>query len=363
MFSYKVYKSFSDELELLWNDLIKKSQHTVYQTFHINKIWYNSIGTRYNSSDLLIFVFFNSNRIVAIAPMILHTKFKIIKQLNFLGDGIFDYQMIICQNKNKLNLNEYVFNSIKSHVKVDMILMSNIPGFFKKNNINYNLYMRLNSVHKILMLDLPDSYETFFNRLKSSIRGDSRRQRNKIKNYGEPEYKIVKNGNKYFLNKLINFKRIRYKDTNVYDIFNIPGYADFFKNLYYSKSFKFIHSSTLNIGDESISFHLGFIYLDKYYYFFPSFNQEKWGRYSPSRLHMLDIINEAISKKIKTFDFTVGNERYKKYFADNSSVIYNYEQAISILGHLYLFSLKYFYKLKNTLFKNKILKFFVLKIR
>ena len=363
MFSYKVYKCFNDELESLWNDLLNKSNHTVYQTFGINKIWYNTIGRRSKNIDLSIFVFFDSARIVAIAPMLIKTKFKFISQLNFLGEGIFDYQMIVNENNIKNNLNDFIFNSIKSNSKIDLIFMSNVPGFLKENSIDYKLHMKLNRVNKILMLELPDSYEIFFDKLKSSIRGDSKRQIKKIKKFGDSKYKIINQDDKFFIDKLISFKRIRYKNTNVYDIFNIPGYFDFFQDMFKSKNFKFTHCSTLNIGNEPISFHLGFVYQNKYYYYFPSFNQEKWGKYSPSRLHMLNLIEEAISNKINVFDFTIGNEKYKKYFANMSSETYNYELGVSVLGKLYLVTLKLLNVFKTVFFKIKFLKYILLKIK
>ena len=58
MYKYKIHNFFNTYLENNWNYLIDNSvHHTFYQNYDINKIWFNTIGSKLKNHKLLIFEF------------------------------------------------------------------------------------------------------------------------------------------------------------------------------------------------------------------------------------------------------------------------------------------------------------------
>ena len=361
MFNYKIVKSFDKNLESNWNSLISNSNHTFFQKYELNKLWYNLIGSKIKSSKLLIFEFYYYNKITAIAPLILIKKNYFFNEIVFLGQGLFDYQLIINSDSSNTKLQKFIFKTIKSHDSIDIISLSNIPNFFENNNLEYSRYLDFVSEEVVSMATLPNSFDSYFNSLKTSVRGDSRRQSKKLNNLGKLSYEVIKEQQEMFLDNLIHYKRMRYKKTLVRDLFNNSDYITFFKELINSKLRNNIHCSVLNIDDVSISYHLGFYYNSKYYYFMPSFVEKEWGKYSPSRVHMLKIIEESISNKLSIFDFTIGNENYKKYFTDKRNKVRNYSAYISINGYFFKIINPIYIFLKNIIMKFKIIRKFLFK--
>lgn len=355
MYKYKIHNFFNTNLENNWNYLIDNSiHHTFYQNYEINKIWFNTIGSKLKNHKLLIFEFYLKDQIIAIAPLI-RLENKILNKIVFIGSGLFDYQNIIFTEHNN-QLFDFIFKTINSSKNVDLISLTNVPDFINPKDFIYTKYLKLNSSNNVSMAILPSSYETYFDSLKTSVRGDCRRQTRKISELGKLKYNTVLKNNQDFLEKLIFFKRKRYADTLVRDIFENENYLNFFKELVNSKIKNFVHCSTLSLDNNPISFHLGFHYNKKYYYYFPSFDQDNWGKFSPSRLHLLKIIEESIYKNTKEFDFTIGNENYKKYFINYNSKINNYLLAVSFKGKLFELINPILIMIKENLLKKTFIK-------
>ena len=64
----------------------------------------------------------------------------------------------------------------------------------------------------------------------------------------------------------------------------------------------------------------------------------KLKRYSPGRLLISSLIKFSISKELKIFDFTLGDENYKVSWSNKESALYNHAQLNSLNG-LYFFLL------------------------
>ena len=354
MYKVRIYNEFNNDLKDLWDSLINKSEHTFYQTYEINSHWYKTIGSKLSGSKLKIFVFYKNSNIVSIAPLIIRLNSTYINELNFLGYKLFDYLMIIRIN-NDINLDKFMFNQFKQLKGVDIIKLSNIPQFFTNFNNDYSSHINYNSKNKVLMSELPEKYELYFSNLKTSLRGDIRRQKKKIFNEGKISYDIINHDNHdHFIDNLVFYKKKRYNKTGVKDIFKSnENYLIFLKKLKDSVICDNIHCSTLSIDNSPISFHIGFTYNNKYYYYMPSFCEDKWGKFSPSRLHLLEIINDCIDKKIPLFDFTIGDENYKKYFTNKVSYINNYRISLSFIGLLYFLVFDFLKKIKSKLYNFK----------
>ena len=69
-------------------------------------------------------------------------------------------------------------------------------------------------------------------------------------------------------------------------------------------------------------------------------NLRDLSKYSPGRLLISLLIKWSISKKIDIFDFTLGDENYKKSWCNNESQLYNYLYLNSFKGFFLFILLK-----------------------
>tara|TARA_Y100000766_G_C18895055_1_gene600491 strand:+ start:477 stop:1547 length:1071 start_codon:yes stop_codon:yes gene_type:complete len=345
--NFIIHNKFSDELELLWKKILETSDHTFFQTFMINKIWSGKIGKNLKNSELKIITFFYGKKIIAIAPLILYKNPFQLNELVFLGHHLFDYLMIINDKENNNEHFKFIFHTIKNLNKVDIINFSNVPQFHQTGINHYKNYLNYYTKNNVYMSKLPVNKDQYFSKLKTSLRGDIRRQIRKLSNQGKISYNLIKKQDYFnFLKNLIYFKKLRYKKTNVKDTLN-KDYIDFFYDLIKIYDTDYFHCSSLDVDDISISFHLGFRYQKKYYYYMPSFNQLGWGKFSPSRLHLLEIIYENIESNLDYVDFTIGDEGYKKYFTNTREFVYNFRHGPTLRGKFYIIIFQFLKNIKK----------------
>ena len=76
----------------------------------------------------------------------------------------------------------------------------------------------------------------------------------------------------------------------------------------------------------------GIIYKNRFNYLLLSMKEGNLDRYSPGRLLIALLIRWSISKKLEVFDFTLGDEGYKKSWSNKNSYLFNYVESKSLNG-------------------------------
>jgi CelD/BcsL family acetyltransferase involved in cellulose biosynthesis len=85
-----------------------------------------------------------------------------------------------------------------------------------------------------------------------------------------------------------------------------------------------LHFSEILLDDKPISWHLGFMYKRRFYYYMPVFLNE-FGCYSPGKIHLYFLMEEAYRQGVVVFDFLRGIEGYKKEWANAEDALYCYQ--------------------------------------
>ena len=154
-----------------------------------------------------------------------------------------------------------------------------------------------------------------------------------LKKEGKLEFIVAKNSKERisFLDVLINQKNISLKKINA-KLFNQDD-LNFYKNFekYSNKKYQ-TQISAIKLDGEFIAMHWGMFDKIYYYYLLPSMKEDNLKKFSPGKLLLSMLIKLSISKKIKTFDFGLGEESYKSKWTNNSKNIYNYIKLNKIKG-------------------------------
>lgn len=167
--------------------------------------------------------------------------------------------------------------------------------------------------------------ENFLQSLKTSLRGDIRRQIRRISELGPlilHHYNTVDEA----LNILPQFLKLH--SDRWPGAYKAPG---FHKNLIvYGLKSGIMHFTSLKSGDRTLSYHLGFTYSKTCYYYMPVIDPE-YENLSPGKVHLFKLVERAIAERNKIFDHLRGDENYKEGWTNRVQSLYKFSyQNISL---------------------------------
>ena len=339
IFTLKTFNEFNKDASAIWQSVEKKSNYYLFQKFKWLSFWHEKVGSKLPIYPNIVAVF-ESHKPIAIFPFGIRKSYG-ARVLEFMGSSQCDYNtpLIIDEFSDHSNVKK-IWNQTKKHLpKHDIILFDKMPdrindkkNFLIKNISCDHIYNSYNAI-------LPNTWEKYYKTIPAKVRNDSRRQIKRLTKKGNLKFKTYKNIKDYdlFVNKMIEQKRKRYKTTGAVDIFSKEAIRSFYKEIiepFYDE--KIIHLSVLQLDNEIIATHWGLTSNNRFYFIFPTYEAGKWGKYSPGRILQEELIKWSIRNKFKIFDFTIGNESYKKIWTNDVIKIFFYIKLNSIRGLLFI---------------------------
>jgi CelD/BcsL family acetyltransferase involved in cellulose biosynthesis len=185
---------------------------------------------------------------------------------------------------------------------------------------------------------LTDDWEKFYAaKRSSSTRKRERRQLKHLAEHGEVRFVDVQEPNDIArtLDELIAQKSRAFARMGVENIFARPGYREFFLDVATDHAVGALtHVSRLDVGTTSAAANLGLTFRDSYYLVLSSYHDGELARFGPGRAHLHELMRHAIERGFSRFDFTVGDEGYKRDWSDTELRLYDYLAAETPRGWL-----------------------------
>ena len=352
-----IYNEFNSNLQAIWEKLEILSNVYVFQKYSWCKYWYEIFQQKYEPNIVVVF----KNEIpLAIFPLCINNS-GYVKKLQFIGGEQADYLSPIFEPDYIMPVGKWNEILKKLKPKYDIVLFYKIPEHikFKQNYFINTISAKKNG--SSFGIILPENISQYENSLKSKFKNDNRRNLRRLKENGEISFKIISTEN----NNLIDFKNNiaialeqksrRLKNHLGNKIFENNLVKDFYENSYLLGDSNFqVEFSTLSVNNELVASHWGFIEHDWFYYLLPTMAGKNWYKYSCGKLLNNYLIEQSISKGHKYFDFTIGDESYKKNWCNNEMKLFSYNTSGSFLGFIFLFYLN----LIDSLKKNKSVRSF-----
>jgi len=234
-----------------------------------------------------------------------------------VGYSDFDYHdpLVNCTlSENEwANFYKLLASAIKSKLHYDAMEINGI-----RSEVNSKDWCKENAIAPFCDLTQFTDSDSFLHSLKTSLRGDIRRQ---IRRTGELgplilyRYKTVEEA----LNILPQFLKLH---TDRWpSAYKANG---FHKNLImYGLESGIVHFTSLNSGEKRLSFHLGFMYNRSYFYYMPVIDPE-YKNLSPGKVHLFKLVGSAIADGINVFDHLRGDENYKEGWTNSIQPLYGF---------------------------------------
>jgi CelD/BcsL family acetyltransferase involved in cellulose biosynthesis len=348
----KIYHTFNNEIKERWLELEQSSYITPFQYYNWLLNWSQTAGTQYS---LFIVCVMSDDRVEAIFPLGIDAT-RNIKKLEWLGGPHGDYMAPIV----RLN-SEALFKDISSIWKevisalpsFDVLhLVKQVPKLGNKTNPFLDIYSSKISIASY-QSNISNGWEAFKDSTSKKVHADSNRQRRRLAELGNLKFNILNSheNNQKFLEVMFSFKQERYKQMGVDNFLKLKGHRDFYLNMPSSiSSTASIHCSTLTLDGEVIALHYGVIDKSTFFYLMPA-HSNKWEKFSPGKLLLEDLLRWSTENNISLFDFTIGEESYKKIWSNESFFLHETNQPFTATGYAYLFLLDMSRSLKKFILK------------
>ena len=343
-FKFRIWNEFSNDLKKEWNYLFSLSQNTFFQDYNWQSLWFDEVIKNTKKSIIIVGVYDNK-KIIGIFPFEIKKIFN-INILNFTGFPFSDYSDCLFDDKflpSSYDLVNKLFDYLRIQKKIDIIQLYNLTSksnflkFFKNSRFEKSPFKAFQIIKKKGQEEL----------LNKRFVQDTKRQIKRLSLIGNLSFKIsnTEMEKKRIIDFFFTHKEKQLIKTNNWNYLKNKNYRNFLYKLFLKRCG---HVSHLELNKEIIAVHLGFFENNKFLYIFPTYS-DKFLNYSPGNILLFNLINFSFDNGGELFDFTIGNEFYKKKLSNNMIDIYYKNLPITMYGKFlipFIFLKKYLKKIK-----------------
>ena len=335
-YQIKLFSQIDENVKKIWSNIESNSDHTCFNSLVWVENYISSYEKLRNFSKLRLFIIFFKNEPVCIFPFEIIRKFK-INLLQWACDLKSDFNAPV--KKRNFSFEKETFKEIWNEIlrmmpEVDIVYLKKQINFFDTNDNPFINFLKNSKEGTIQQILLPNKWKEYTSKtLKKKFYNDLLRTKRLIKNNGKVEFIIAKNSEekKNFLDTLIQQKKAGLKKNNI----NFLGDKDinFYKNFEKYENKQYITQvSAIKLNGKFVAMHWGIVAKNYFYYLLPSMQEEGVKKFAPGKLLLSLLIRWSISKKLKFFDFGLGEESYKKNWSNKTVNIYNHIKLNRLKG-------------------------------
>jgi CelD/BcsL family acetyltransferase involved in cellulose biosynthesis len=326
-----------------WRRLEEVADCTPFQTFDWLFAWQRRIGAQTGVTPAIVVVRRGDKMLLLLPLGVAQRGFA--RCLTFLGDVLCDYNApLLAPEFAALAPEEFLalWGDIRRLLQAtpgtrhDLIVFDKMPakiGGQKNPMLALNVQRNPSGAYET---PLPADWEPFYASKRSS--STRRRDRTKLKRLGElGPVKFVNPDTSAELaltfDLLVQQKSKAFARMGVPNLFAPPGHAAFYRELATSPRYRsLVHLSRLDVGTTWAALNLGLTFRDCYFHILASYDDGETSRFGPGAAHLRELLRYAIGRGCKRFDFTIGDEPYKRDWCDTEQQLFDYSAATSLRG-------------------------------
>jgi CelD/BcsL family acetyltransferase involved in cellulose biosynthesis len=330
-----------------WRAFEPHADGTVFQSFDWLATWQRHIGAREGVQPAIVVGRNATGAILFLLPLAVRAA-GLARELNWLGSGLCDYNGPLLaetfsariDRAHFLTLWQEITRSLQAQARLrfDVIALDKMLELVgaQQNPMRY-LGGTLNPSGAYLT-HLSGDWDTFYTAKRSSAtRRRDRTKRKKLSEFGEITFVRPANESEILnsLDTLMAQKARSFARMGVGNLFARPGYTEFYRALATDPATRHVlHVSRLDVGAIAAAVNLGLIYRERYYHLLASYSDCDLSRFGPGAAHLHDLLHYAIDRGCRIFDFTIGDERYKRDWCDTELTLYDYITSVTWRGAL-----------------------------
>jgi CelD/BcsL family acetyltransferase involved in cellulose biosynthesis len=341
-----VCETLSD-VESDWRAFEQHADCTVFQTFDWLSTWQLHVGARTGIRPAIVIGRNDSGEILFILPLAIR-PLGFSRELVWLGSELCDYNAPLlaahfsaCMDSAQFRrLWRLITQRLKSHSRLqyDFVRLEKMPATIGgQPNPILALGVMLNP-SGAYFTPLKGNWDAFYaaNR-SSSSRSRDRTKRRRLAEIGDLSFlhRETASDRLATLDTLMAQKSLSFDRMGVSNLFARPGNLDFYRALITDpQSRALVHMSQFNCGSLAAAANLGLTFRGCYYHHLASHADGNMSRFGPGAAHLHDLLRYAIDRGFKIFDFTIGDERYKRDWCDGAQKLFDHLSITTWRGAL-----------------------------
>jgi len=339
-----IHENLSD-VESLWRGFEQHADGTVFQSFDWLACWQRHVGTRQEVQPAIVVGRDASGAVLFLLPLGIRPR-RGFRELSWLGSDLCDYNGPLLATDFAARLPRERFTGLwrdivtalqaNPRLRHDVVSLTKMPA---EVGAQPNPLLALpTDVHPsgAYLTRLGRDWETFYAAKRST--STRRRDRTKRKRLGDiGAVQLVEPSSVAdtlaSLDTLMAQKSRAFAHMGVANLFAHPGYREFYRALAADSDTRgFVHVSRLDVGTTPAAINLGLTWRGRYYHLLASYDDGEVSRFGPGAAHLHDLMRLATERGHDYFDFTIGDEPYKRDWSDIELKLYDHVAAANWRG-------------------------------
>jgi CelD/BcsL family acetyltransferase involved in cellulose biosynthesis len=327
-------------LEPEWCAFEQRADCTVFQSFGWLATWYRHIGRHKGVQPAIVIGREAGGDILFLLPLSVESR-HLGRRLTWLGSGTNDYNAPLLAPDFSAALAPRKFASLWPAImerirsdpalRFDLIHLERMP---QRVGSQANPFLEVPvTIHPsgAYLTHLAGDWDSFYaSRRSSATRKRDRRKRKHLEELGGVSFVTPEDQEELArsFDTLVAQKTRSFAARGVPNMFRRTGCADFYRSLAMNAATRpIVHLSRLDVGGQTAAVSLGLTFRGSYYLVLSSYDVGELSRFSPGSAHLHELMRHAIDADCTVFDFTVGDEPYKRDWSENESMLFDHVSA------------------------------------
>jgi len=345
-------------LESEWTAFQRTAACTVFQRFEWLAKWQQHVGDLRGTRPAIVLGRDANGALLFILPLAIETRGP-IRRLTWLGSELCDYNAPLIARDFGRHVADFaaLWREAQRHLQsnprlrfdlVDLQKMAETVGGERNPLLSLSTQRNASSAH---VATLSGSWDEFYKAKRSSeTRKKERKQLRRLGELGDVSFIDVSDKGEIArtIETLMQQKSRAFARMGVEDLFSRPGYRAFWLDVAATLP-GITHVSRLDVGSTIAATSLGLTHRGCYYLVLSSYHDGEVMRFGPGRAHLHELLRHAIEHGIRDFDFTIGDEPYKRDWADIEVRLYDHLQAATLRGAVVVAMISAFRRTKRLI--------------
>jgi CelD/BcsL family acetyltransferase involved in cellulose biosynthesis len=332
-------------IEEEWRTFERTAASTAFQSFDWLAKWQRHIGSRQGTRPAVVLGRHANGALLFILPLALERR-RLVRQLRWLGGDLCDYHAPLLAKALRAYLGADGFAPLWHDIlallrtsprfRFDLIDLQQMPetvGGEPNPFVDLNVTLHPSGAH---IARLAGDWEKFYASKRSSAnRKVERKKLKQMAERGEIAFADANDGldAAHTMDVLIAQKGRALTRMGVQNFLARPGYREFFLDLATDPALAgFVHVGHMTVDSTIAATSFGLIHRDCYYLMLSSYDDGELAKFGPGRAHLHELLRRAIGRGLGYFDFTVGDESYKREWSDVELRLYDHTAAATMRG-------------------------------
>jgi len=356
-----IYRSLA-ECEVVWRRAVAAGACFAFQCFEWQAAFQATIGAAEGVEPYIVDIADRNGRSLLLLPLCLERQGR-LRAIAFLGGAVTDYGAPVIDPEFAASVLPGEIERLLATVlnllpPADFVWLRRMPQAIENVRNPLAELPQARHTENGHALSLPGTADGF------RASPNNRRKRRQLAKLGAVEFRSPPPDSPEaaaILPVLAAQKSRRWIETVNWDMFAKPGYRAFYDVLSGAAlQSGEVHVSALTVGETIVAAHWGIVFRGRYYFLLVGRQDGEWGRYSPGRLLIEDLIGWCLARGgVGVFDLTAGEEGYKREWTDHSLPLFEYLAPRSAAGMLFIAQ----YRARQWLKQNRRLRNWVRRLK